>query len=563
MKKNGSVSIVVLALCIVALFIPTYIAIAAYMSGPAAEYEQKQNEITDIYITDIDGKEYAYSKSNRPEMLGIFNNIFKNATPVSMLSDSVRATPAYTVRTSSADGDTSYRFYFSVKGPSYYEDGVGAAYGISEDSCSAFFGTECALTLFYNTHAPALKNTFGTQIIPQQMSWSYLNYSGTYSPVEVQTSASEQSYELDGSFSLSFDVAPDYTKAVVYSGSDVIYNGTLDGIASSVTVTKSTVYKMEIEAEWYKDKERDYCGNAKYVFSTEVTAQALFSLGANSVEAGQVAVINAENIKDPSHISVTFTPALRYKAKDITPVFYGADGTYSALVAIPASCFADNTQQSKTMKYQIDIKYGSSSYTLNLDVTDRTNTNSKKGDASAEDIKALRTDAALQTFSSLISENASKTAAQKLWDTEKFYSYYNAGYRFPWAFGRYWELATGEKYANEFVQYKIPENKNVLATNSGTVLAVGENDYLGKYIVIDHGMGLQTWYLHLGEISVSVSDSVSYKHVIGKTGRTGFVENSDVGFAMMFTVNGVPVCPYAQSSGEGLEETGLNIAAFK
>ena len=77
-------------------------------------------------------------------------------------------------------------------------------------------------------------------------------------------------------------------------------------------------------------------------------------------------------------------------------------------------------------------------------------------------------------------------------------------------------------------------------------------------------MGLQSWYFHLGEIGVQIGDAVEYEYEIGKTGKTGFREHSDIGLSMMFTVNGVPVCPYSQADkGKGLEETGLNVVAFK
>lgn len=561
--KNNSKSILTLTLCIVALFIPTYIAVAAYVAGPTSQYTEKQQEITKITVTDVNGATFEYSKENNSAEIGVISSLIKNATQVSTLADSVRATPAYLIKTTTAEGEHTYRFYFSTKGASYYEDSLGTPYGITEEACSAFFGSESAVALFYKTKAPTLKNTFGEPITPSEMSWLYTNYTGEYLPVKVATTTEQKQYELDGAFAFTFDVAPDFTKAVVYNGDEVVYNGALDGIASSLSVSKNTIFKMEIDAEWYKDKERDYCGTAKYIFTTEVSAQASFELGSNNVEAGQIAVINAQNVKDPSLIKVTFTPALKYNGNEITTSFSGTDGSYSALIAIPSSCFADNMQEAKTMKYQIDISYGATSYTLNLDVTNRTNVTTRKSDASEADIRALRTPDALKLFSEMLSENAGKSASEKLWDNEKFYSYYNAGVKFSLAYGRIWELADGTRYTNEFIHYKLAKNKNVYAVNSGKVISVGENDLLGRFIVIDHGMGLQSWYVHLGEVSVNAGDAVTYEQVIGKTGTSGFLEHSDIGFSMMFTVNGVPVCPYAQSSNKGLEETGLNMVAFK
>lgn len=561
--KNNNKSILTLIACIVALFIPTYIAIAAYMAGPAEEYEIAQKEITSVVVTDITGAEFSYTKAAHSDVIAAVSAMLENSTSVSMLTDTVRNTPAYTIKTTCPEGEKSYRFYFSTEGPSFYEDGNGNPYGITEESCKGFFGLGCAVSLFYKTPAPLLKNTFGDPIVPKEMTWMYTNYEGQYAPIAVNTTSEEKSYALDGAFAFTFDVTPDFTKAVVYDGSEIIYNGTIDGIASSLSISNSTSFKMEIEAEWYKDKEREYCGNAKYVFTTEVSAQASFSLGTNKVEAGQIAVINAQNIKDPSLIKVSFSPALKYKGLDVQGSFYGSDGSYSALFAIPSSCFADNALTSKEMKYEITISYGASSYTLNLDVSARSNITTKKADASEADIKAYRTQEALILLSDLLKENAQKTAAEKLWENEKFYSYYNDGYKFSLAYGRNWELATGDKYINEFIHYKMKADRDIVSVNSGKVIAVGENDLLGKFIVVDHGMGLQSWYLHLGEVKVGVGDAVVNKTVIAKSGTSGFVENSDIGFSMMFTVNGVPVCPYAQSSGQGLEETGLKLAAFK
>lgn len=561
MKRNNSVGILTIILCLIALFIPTYIAIGAYIAGPDTDYEKEKNEITLVSVTDIDGKNYTYGTEQK-DMLSVFTSILETSTKVSSLSDSIRSTPAYTVKCTSENGESAYRFYFNVNGASYYEDSLGNAYGISEEKSAAFFRTECAVCLFYNTTAPTLKNAFNEQIIPQSMTWSYLDYDKKYASAPVTTTAEEKTYELDGGFTLSFDIQPDFSKVILYSGDSVVYDGTLELLSSSVSVNSNTSYKMVIEAEWYEDSQRDYCGKAKYEFVSDVAAQASFTLGANSVEAGQIAVINANNIKDASLINVTFTPALKYNSNNITPVFYGGDGSYSALIPIPAGCFADNAEKGKTMTYQIDVSYGATNYSLHLNVTDRTSVTTKKGDASNNDITNLRTQDALSAFSALLTDTAAKTSADKLWTADKFFSYYNDGYRFSLAFGRNWQLANGDKYTNEFIQYKMKENSGVIAVNDGVVAAVGENAYLGKYIAIDHGMGLQSWYFHLSSVLVSAGDQVANEQAIAKSGTTGFLENSDIGFAMMFTVNGIPVCPYAQSSGEGLEETGLNMVAF-
>ncbi len=464
MKNKNPVSILTVILCLVALFIPTYIAIGSFISGPADEYENAKREITSIEITDTDKKVYSYNKGEDPSgVIGIFKNIMESSTKVSMLTDVIRATPAYTVKTICENGESLYRFYFSTTGASYYEDENGNAYGISKEKCVEFFRTECALSLFYNTKAPVLKNAYNNEIKATSLTWKYRDYDGNFVSAPVSVGGSEATYELDGAFSLSFDIEPTYTKAVLYKGDTVLYDGALNALSSSVTVNSATTYKLVIEAKWMADDAKDYCGEATYSFTTNVEAQANFSLGATKVEAGQIAVINATNVKDPSLISLSISPALKYNGEEIKVSFCGENGSYSALIAIPASAFVDNAQSGSLMNYTIDITYGAAKYTLNLDVKDRTSVQTKTGNATEADIAALRTDSALSAFKQLLKDTASKSAKEKLWKAQKFFSYYNDGYNFSLAYGRNWELVTGTKYRNEFIQYKMKANSSVLA----------------------------------------------------------------------------------------------------
>lgn len=57
---------------------------------------------------------------------------------------------------------------------------------------------------------------------------------------------------------------------------------------------------------------------------------------------------------------------------------------------------------------------------------------------------------------------------------------------------------------------------------SGTVIAVGQDNTLGKYVAIDHGNGLVTRYLHLSKANVSKGDKVSTGDRIGSVGNTGY-----------------------------------------
>jgi murein DD-endopeptidase MepM/ murein hydrolase activator NlpD len=61
----------------------------------------------------------------------------------------------------------------------------------------------------------------------------------------------------------------------------------------------------------------------------------------------------------------------------------------------------------------------------------------------------------------------------------------------------------------------------VAAMNSGVVILAREMFYEGGFVVIDHGQGLVTLYMHLSEIKVREGDSVDKLQTIGLSGDTG------------------------------------------
>ena len=71
------------------------------------------------------------------------------------------------------------------------------------------------------------------------------------------------------------------------------------------------------------------------------------------------------------------------------------------------------------------------------------------------------------------------------------------------------------------VDMNVPIGTPVLAAQLGRVSMVGSSRTSGKYIVIDHGHGVTTSYLHLDAQDVKRGAEVQAGDVIGKSGNTG------------------------------------------
>jgi murein DD-endopeptidase MepM/ murein hydrolase activator NlpD len=71
----------------------------------------------------------------------------------------------------------------------------------------------------------------------------------------------------------------------------------------------------------------------------------------------------------------------------------------------------------------------------------------------------------------------------------------------------------------------------VKATNRGVVILARNLYYEGNCVVVDHGQGLLTLYMHFSEIAVKEGEKVEAGTVLGKSGNTGRVNGPHLHFA--------------------------------
>jgi murein DD-endopeptidase MepM/ murein hydrolase activator NlpD len=71
------------------------------------------------------------------------------------------------------------------------------------------------------------------------------------------------------------------------------------------------------------------------------------------------------------------------------------------------------------------------------------------------------------------------------------------------------------------LDYRVPSGTPVAAMNDGTVLLARPLYFEGNFVVLDHGQGLLTMYMHLSEFKVKEGDKVKRGQEIGLSGGTG------------------------------------------
>lgn len=80
---------------------------------------------------------------------------------------------------------------------------------------------------------------------------------------------------------------------------------------------------------------------------------------------------------------------------------------------------------------------------------------------------------------------------------------------------------TNEKKFHYGVDLDAKEGTDVLCSSEGKVKDLGEDGQLGKYVLVDHGSGVETKYGHLSDILVKNGDALKKGEVIAKSGNTG------------------------------------------
>jgi murein DD-endopeptidase MepM/ murein hydrolase activator NlpD len=77
------------------------------------------------------------------------------------------------------------------------------------------------------------------------------------------------------------------------------------------------------------------------------------------------------------------------------------------------------------------------------------------------------------------------------------------------------------KSIHQGIDYRVPPSTPVSAVNRGTVILARPLYFEGNCVVLDHGQGLLSLYLHLSELKVKEGDRVERGAPIGLSGATG------------------------------------------
>lgn len=113
---------------------------------------------------------------------------------------------------------------------------------------------------------------------------------------------------------------------------------------------------------------------------------------------------------------------------------------------------------------------------------------------------------------------------------------------FPVNEDNYYGISTKFSGKHRGIDFRAALGSNVYAIRAGKVSAIEfEVGGYGRYVMIDHGNGLQSLYAHLSKTSVKLGQEIDQDTVIGAVGLTGHTTGPHVHFEVHG--NGVQIDP--------------------
>ena len=524
---------------ILLLFIPTYLAVWSYVRSQDASVEDSR-AVVKMSILDPDGGTYIFSPENEGEDAEKLNReaaseiefltaLNKNADEQEAMPDAIADARTFTVTYDGFNRRSIYEYYFTDDpGAAFFKDPDGKIFKIRSEDASAFLCKDYAACLYNGSEYPVL--TIGNAtVLPLQLDWRYQLFNGTYRPLDTVTTPEMHNYRMNARLAFSFNLEPDVIDITVYDGETIIYKDNYANL-SQISITEQKQLRFHIEAKWYEVDGKEGQGEAVYDFMATVNAPASFHLNTTTITNGEFCMITVKDKPDDADILFTAEPDLG----GFVPTFVEDGDYYRALIPVNYS--------NPSGVYTFTLSCDGVTQELILNVAEKEYLEVGMS-VSQSVIDATRTEATLASYDEIMTPVAKSlniatdhlfegTFATGAPDVAQI----RAGY------GRIRVINKGASYQNPGVVYMVSEGHEVSAVNNGVVIYVGETDLSGVTVVVEHGLGLKSWYKNLSEALVGVGDTVNKGDVIARSGATGFCDMPSVQIDL--TVFDVPVCPY-------------------
>ncbi len=513
--------VVVIFLSAILVMLPTIAAAVLYLMPD--DIIQTPININGTFFGE-NGSKYEFNRNKNSFLASFFDALDENSTPSELNVNSISYDHVFYADITKKDKTERITLYCSANNRCYYYTEKGALYLINNDYSSSLLSSEFAISLYEKLYTPSLITYSNDKVIPSSSAFKYTVKGGAALEGRNDDVTNKIiTYYSSNPGSFSFSVKPTTCNIKAYIGDTLYYDGELYRFNEN-NIPKNSTVRYEVDALWSKTSGNYCLGKAHYSFYISYAPAPVFSVDNTSIEAGEFIVVKATNILDTSKIQCSSSSAL-----EIAPHFFKNGDNYYALIPFGETLASGN--------YQLTLSCAETSKTITVTVEERT----VRTQPAEEGTYDKLTSSAIQSMNELVA-NIGSQYSDKIYPQSTFFNYEDM-FSIRLGFGHIRQFSEDLSLALNGVDFYAEADISIPAMNDGTVCASGEDAILGKYIVIDHGYGLKSWYCNIGQTSVAIGTEVQKGDTVAKTGSSNFY--GQPGFYLITTVLGKPVSPYS------------------
>lgn len=480
---------------------------------------------------DGEAVKFDFTRTKNATLCTFLDTLEENSLPSSADASSLKYDKLFYADIAKGDVERKITLYLSGSGYSYYSEADGKLRRISATHAQQLLSSPYAVSLFESVNTPTLTTYSGEVVLPRERSFKYILGDGitTKEGNGTPTSSEVRTYYSSKTGIFNFSKKPDICNVKAYVGGELAYDGPLYEFSSSALPSGEAV-RFDIDATWIKgDETSKFFGTASYSFSVVYSPAPSFRLTATSCVAGDMIALKASNVRDPSLITLSSPDGIGDSVR-----FFKYSNNYYAL--IPTDIDLDPG------KYKLTLRCGETSQSFEISVEERKRDVSSTVYESSVPVGEEQISAMLERLSkigSICSEDTG-TAGKSFINYELAYA---DKFTLKLGYGRVRSFSDGGKLDMIGIEFYSDEGVSVPVINDGTVCAVGEDAILGRYVVVDHGCGLKSWYCNLSSVTAELGAHLERGDTVARTGSSACYGQS--GFYLTTTVLDSPVSPYS------------------
>lgn len=514
--KNKFLTVVL----IIVLFIPSVIAVLSY-NPPFDKLSDNSAMIVSVTVESSTGER---SEITDEETIKVVSTLLKGEK-VDAIPDEAFKFNSFKAILKGEDITEEYSVYMNVEKLEdiyFYNNEDKIPYRATAEHGRNFASLDLA-SFLYGYDVPVFTAGDGRTVIsPSEFSWRYKNIKGDYVQSNITTTdeIADIGRVASGDLGISFTRKPLDTDVYITMTDEAGNSVTRPfNEFSGVYPETETTYTFKLDVQWKEEEGTTGVGGGSYMFRATVKAAPSFNIwttmlehtGQPYLEKGGVIIIGGVNV-DPSKVEFTSEPAL-----GTSPKFY-TDGDVSYAV-IPT------TYNTEAGNYTVTVKQGVISATYDVTVLDkeynRKDINVKE--AVLEEYMTNENVSALKTLMGEImgGESSSKWLGEDKLRFPTSEQSYIVGYGNPIEFD-----GEESEYTHAGIESRLYKGDCATAMASGKIVYAGVDKLFGGFIVVDHGLGVRSWYTRLDISGVNVGDEVTQGQELAPNDGSGFGENS-------------------------------------